>query len=112
MKRALLPFRFVTSHALSEALGSDLEPVALAAVRAVLRQTKSLAIAHQQIEVGPHYVALSTRVTEAGDLIVDLELGDPRLAKRVITEEDLRRATEQSRVKAGLARAKWKHLRR
>jgi hypothetical protein len=112
MKRAFFPFRFVSSHALSQALGCDLEPIAVAAVRAVLRQNKSFAVAHQQIEVGQHHVALSTRVTEAGDLIVDLELGDPRLAKRLITEEDLNRAMEQSRVKSGLARANKGRLRR
>ncbi len=90
MMRAFFPFRFVSSHALSEALE----------------------VAHQQIEVGEHHIALSTRVTEAGDLIVDLELGDPRLAKRLITEEELRRANEQSRAKAGFARAKKRRLRR
>lgn len=106
MQRAFLPFRFVPSPSISRTLGGDLDVVAIEALRAVIRHAKSLEVAHQQIEVRGHHVALSTRVTDAGELIVEFDLGDPALADRIITEEELRRANEKARVVAGLARQK------
>ena len=72
------------------------------ALRAIIGPNKSLEIAHQQISFCGHELAFSSRVTESGELIVDLDIGDPRLADRIVLEEELRvarkvRGIEQKR---------------
>ena len=111
MPRAFFPFRFVPSPSVARTLAGDLDVVAIEALRAVIRHAKSLEVAHQQIVVRGHHVALSTRVTESGELIVEFDLGDPALADRIITEAELRRANETARVVAGLARQKQRQKR-
>jgi len=111
MQRAFFPFRFVPSHGVVRALGDDLHVVAVDALRAVIRQAKTLEVAHQQIEVRGHHIALSTRVTDKGELIVEIDLGHPGLADRLVTEAELRRANEQARVVAGLARQQQRRRR-
>jgi hypothetical protein len=104
MQRAFVPFRFVPSRGVTRALSGDLLVVAVDALRAVIRQAKALEFAHQQIEVRGHHIALSTCVTDTGELIVELDLGDPAVTDRLVTEAELRRANEQAKVIAGLAR--------
>jgi hypothetical protein len=104
MARAFLPFHFVPSPALVELLGGELPAVAVIALEAVIRNRKSLEIAHQQIAFRGHHIALSTRITAAGRLVVDLDVGLPGLAGYVIPEEELRRATRAARSVAGIAR--------
>jgi len=111
MQRAFFPFRFVPSHGIVRVLGEDLHAVAIDALRAVIRHAKTLEVAHQQIEIHGHHVALSTRVTDTGELIVEFDLGDPALTDRLITEADFRRASEQARVVAGLARQQQRRRR-
>lgn len=89
MKRAFLPFKIVPTHAARNAVGRDLDAVAVLALRAILRHNKSLEVAHQQIRYRHLHLAFSSRVTSNGDLIIDLDVGDPRLADRLILEHDL-----------------------
>jgi len=103
MNRAFLPFRFLPSAALVQVLGNDLRGVAVLAVKAVIKHRKSLEVAHQQVVFGRHSIALSTRISPAGELVVDLDVGDPKLDGRIILEDDLRRARELSRVVAGVS---------
>ena len=91
MQRALLPFLFQPSEAVRRALGRDLERVAVSALFAVLRHSKSLEVAHQQISYAGHHLAFSSRVSAGGMIVLDIDEGDPRLAGRLILEEDLRR---------------------
>lgn len=100
MARASLPFYIHASHAARAALGPNLLKAGLVALRAVIRQHGSLEIACQQITYGGSHFALSTRVNGTGDLVVELDIGDPRLAKRIILEDELRRTERQARDEA------------
>ena len=106
MNRAFLPFRFLPSRALVELLGNELHAIAVLAVKAVIRHRKSLEVAHQQIVYREHHIALSTRITTTGELVVDLDIGDPNLSDRIILEDELRRALQSARVVAGLSQRK------
>lgn len=97
MPHAYLPFAFFPSRAVVSALGGELERAAVAAVRAVLQRQATLEIAHQQITWRGHTLAFSTRIGTRGDLIVDLDIGDPNLGERIIIEDDLRTAIKASR---------------
>lgn len=92
MNRAYLPFSFLPSRSLVEAFGPDLNLIALRALRAVLQHRKSLEVAHQQFTFRDHHIALSSRITAEGQLIVELDAGDPHLVDRLILEDDFRRA--------------------
>lgn len=99
MARVFLPVYCVPTQAVARALGSDVERVALAALKAALRHRKSLEIAHQQISYAGHEVAFSTRLTAAGDLILDIDIGNPSLRNRIILEDEFRRETKKVRDK-------------
>ena len=81
MTRSALPFYFQSSHAVRELLGQDLHRVAVLAIKTVLKNQKSVEVAYQQIRFGAHHLALSSRVTPRGDLVVELDVGDPRLER-------------------------------
>ena len=97
MNRAFLPFLFLPSQAAQTLLGRDAGKVAVLALRAILQNNKSLEVAHQQIRFGAHDLAFSSRISAGGELVMDLDLGDARLAGRIVLEEELRRATRQVR---------------
>lgn len=97
MKRAFLPFLFQPSFAVAESLGADAPKVAVLALRAILRNKKSIEIAHQQIEFRGQHFAFSSHVTQSGELILDLDRGDPRLGDRIVLEVELREAQRQVR---------------
>lgn len=92
MSTAYLPFSFIASSALVERYGADTRRIALLALRAAFVRTRQLEVAHQQISFRGDPIALSTHVTASGQLVVELDVGDPRLADRLILEEELRRA--------------------
>jgi hypothetical protein len=104
MNRAHLPFLFLPSRPLVEAVGSDLRKIVVLALRAVLQHRKGLEVAHQQVTYGEHHIAISTRITGSGELIVELDIGDPRLADRLILEDDLRRAGQSLKQRRGIAK--------
>jgi hypothetical protein len=92
MDRAYLPILVIATHSARRALGSDVRRAALLAARAILKRRGSLEIAHQQIRFGRHDLAFCSRIGALGDLILELDIGDPRLSKRVVLEEELRSA--------------------
>ncbi|KPH77810.1 MULTISPECIES: hypothetical protein [Bosea] len=90
MQRNPFPIVVHPSAAVRRLLGPALDTVAGLALRALLR--RSIEVAHQQIAYRSHDLAFSSRIGSLGDLIIEMDLGDPRLADRVIIEEDLRKA--------------------
>jgi hypothetical protein len=111
MDCASLPILVVTTPAARALLGRDVSKVALLAVRAMLRQRKSLEIAHQQVRYGRHAFAFSSRIGRDGDLILQLDVGDPVLEGRVVLEADLRRAELQQASREREARGGWRRPR-
>ncbi len=97
MYRSTLPFLFLPSNAARALLGRHAAEAAVLALRAVLARHKTLEVAHQQISYAGHQLAFSSRVTAAGDLVVDLDVGDARLADRIVLEADLKAAHHKVR---------------
>jgi hypothetical protein len=96
MNRAYLPFLFLPSQTAIDLIGRDLAKVAVLALRAILQHRKSLEVAHQQIRYGKHDLAFSSRINGSGELIIELDIGDPRLSQRLVLEEEFRRATRDA----------------
>ena len=107
MDRASLPFLLVATPAARAALGRDLNKVAVLAAQALLRHRKTLEVAHQQLRYQRHAIAFSSRVGRHGDLILELDVGDPALENRVVLEADLRRAELNAREREREPR-KWR----
>ena len=99
MHRASLPILMTTSPAVRKLLGPELPKVAVLAVQAILRHRRGIEVAHQQIRYRKHQFAFSSRIGRHGDLILDLDIGDPALENRLIIEADLARAERQSAAK-------------
>jgi hypothetical protein len=97
MRRTALPFLFLPTHAAVSLLGRHTPEAAVLALKAIIGRHKTLEVAHQQISFRGHHFAFSSRVTSAGDLIVDLDVGDPRLSDRIVLEDELRTATRNVR---------------
>jgi hypothetical protein len=66
--------------------------VAVLAAKAIVRSRRGLEIAHQQIRFRGRDFAFCSRIGAQGDLILELDIGDPRLGGRIVLEEELRRA--------------------
>jgi len=92
------------SQALKRRLCGDVRPLAVLALQEVLKHRRGLEIAHQQIVFRGLHIAFSTRVTESGRLYVDLDLGDPTLADRLILECELKTAGNRIRQRRGASR--------
>lgn len=97
MRRALFPFQFLPTHRVVELLRGDISQVAVLALKAVLRNRRSLEVAHQQIVFRGHPFAFSSRVSQAGELYLELDVGDPRLGDRLVLEDELRKAGRKIR---------------
>lgn len=97
MNRGFLPFLFLSTHAAGRLLGRNAATVAALALKAILSHHKSLEVAHQQIRFGGHDYAFSSRITAQGELVIELDVGDPRLGGRIVLEEELRAATRKVR---------------
>ena len=97
MKRGFLPFLFLYTHAAGRLLGRDGASVAALAAKAIISHRKSLEIAHQQVRFRGHDFAFSSRITAQGELIIELDVGDPSLGDRIVLEEELRTATRKVR---------------
>jgi hypothetical protein len=95
--RAFLPFHVLPSHAVTEKLGRRAERAAVLALRAILQNHRQVEVAHQQIQFCGHHLAFSSRITARGDLVIELDVGDPRLDGRIILEDDLRQAGRRVR---------------
>jgi hypothetical protein len=73
-------------------LGGDLHKVAVMAMRALLRNRRGVEVALQQIDYRKRPIAFSSRIGQMGDLILELDIGNPALADRLFLEQDLRKA--------------------
>ena len=92
MHRASLPILMTATPAAQKLLGPELLKVAVLAVQAILRHRRGIEVAHQQIRYRKHHFAFSSRIGRHGDLILDLDVGDPALETRIVIEADLARA--------------------
>jgi len=97
MDRGSFPFLIIPTHPVRKLLGNDLAKVAEAALRAILEHRKSLEVAHQQIKFRKHHVAFSSRISKWGDLVLELDVGNPQLGNVIVLEADLRRAESAAR---------------
>lgn len=96
MHRASLPILMTATPAARALLGPDLAKVAVLALRAILQHRKGIEVAHQQVRYRKHHLAFSSRIGRYGDLILDLDVGDPALEHRVVLEADLRDAERRN----------------
>jgi hypothetical protein len=101
MASAFLPIFVIPSNAARQALGSDLAKVAVLALKAILLNHKGIEVAHQQIRYRERDLAFSSRIGARGDLILELDMGDPKLSHRIILEDDLRRAARRPEQRNG-----------
>jgi hypothetical protein len=95
MAEVPLPIFVIPTLAARQALGSGLAEVAVRAMRAILRNRRGIEVAHQQIRYRKRDFAFSSRIGARGDLIIELDLGDPKLSDRIILEDELRRAARR-----------------
>lgn len=98
MQRSQFPIVVHPSPAVRRLIGPDLDAVAGLALRALLLNQRSIEIAHQQIAYRSHHLAFSSRIGNQGDLIIELDIGDPRLAGRVVLEAEMRRAAKANGI--------------
>ena len=106
MDRASLPILVISSHQARRALGRNLAEAAVLAVKAILRNRRGIEVAHQQSRYRKHDLAFSSRIGSRGDIVLELDLGDPRLSHRLILEEDLRRAAHKPERLSGHRRVR------
>lgn len=99
MHRASLPILMTASPAVRKLLGTELPKVAVLAMQAILRHRRGIEVAHQQIRYRKHHVAFSSRIGRHGDLILDMDVGDPALESRIVIEADLARAERLSNAR-------------
>jgi len=100
MQRHPFPIFVYPSAEVRRTLGPDTDRVAALALRAALKNRRSLEIAHQQVQWRSKHFAFSSRIGAEGDLIVELDIGDPRLEGRVVLEDDMKRAGKAAREKS------------
>ena len=81
------------------ALGVHLKSAGLAAWREIGRRGRGLEWAHFQIVHSGVTLAVCSRLRGDGTIVIEIGLGDPRQAARVITAEELRQAEARTRVR-------------
>ena len=94
-------------------LGRDLHKVAVMAMQALLRNRRGVEVALQQIDYRKRPIAFSSRIGQMGDLILELDIGNPALADRLFLEQDLRKAlASATRTNGARSRERRPWLRR
>ena len=101
MQRAYFPIIYSASPAVVQKTGPELHRVVILALRAILKYSRSLEVAHQQIQFNGQDLAFCSRISSRGDLIIELDIGDERLSGRIILEDELRAAARKVRGIAG-----------
>jgi hypothetical protein len=86
------------------ALGVQLRPAALAAWREIARRGQGIEMAHFQVVHMGVTLAVCSRLRQDGVIEIELGLGDPKQAARVIPAEQLRRAEANARGRRPLRR--------
>lgn len=84
-----------------QALGGDVKAAGLAAWRELARRGQGLEMAHFQIVHNGVTLAIASRLRRDGMIEVEIGLGDPRQAARVIPAVELRRAETGVRRRSG-----------
>src|SRR5579883_3423371 len=97
MSRGFFPFYFYCSAAATKLLKENAHRAAALALRAILKHRKCLEVAHQQISFGGAHYAFSSRIAGSGLLVIELDIGDPKFADRLILEEDVRKSERKVR---------------
>jgi hypothetical protein len=92
MFQVLAPVVVHPSVEARDALGVQLTAAGRAAWREIARRGQGLEFAYLQIEVSGVTLAVSSRLRADGFIVIELGLGDPRQAARVIPQSALRRA--------------------
>jgi hypothetical protein len=100
------PFYFHASPALSAKLGARLGAAARAAIRAILLSHRRFDVAHQHVMLDGVSITFSSRIGARGDILVELDVGDPGLANRTILEADLHDAERRGKALAQAERRK------
>jgi hypothetical protein len=101
MQRAYFPIIYSASPAVIQRTGPDLHRAVVLALRAILKYSKSLEVAHQQIRFKGQDLAFCSRISGGGDLIIELDIGDARLSGRIILEHELSAAERRARKISG-----------
>jgi hypothetical protein len=91
------PVVIVPSAEARAALGVQVRPAALAAWREIARRGEGIEMAHFQIVHTGVTLAVCSRIRPDGFIEIELGMGDPRQAARVIPAAQLRRAEAQAR---------------
>jgi hypothetical protein len=93
MFRIQAPILVVPTVEAKTALGTHLQPAALAAYREIALAAKGLEIAHLQFVFRKLTLAVCSRVRRDGIVEIEIGLGDPRLPRSIFTAEQMRQAT-------------------
>jgi hypothetical protein len=101
MFQVLAPVIIAPTLEARSAPGAQLRPAALAAWREIARRRQGLEMAHFQIVHTGVTRAVSSRLRRDG--VIELGLGDPRQAARMIPEAALRQAEARSQTRRGPA---------
>ena len=101
MFQVLAPVVIAPSTEARAALGVQLRPAALAAWREIARRGQGLEMAHFQIVHTGVTLAVSTRLSRSGVIVIELGIGDPRQAARVIPAAVLRQAEMHAHARRG-----------
>ena len=101
MQRAYFPIIYSASPAVVQRTGPELHRAVILALRAILKHSRSLEVAHQQIQFQGHDLAFCSRISSHGDLIIELDVGDECLSGRIILEDELRSAERKARRISG-----------
>ncbi len=103
MFRVQAPVAVIFSTEARAALGARLRAAGLAAWRELARRGAGLEMAHFQIVHQGVTLAVCSRLRPDGIIEIELGLGDPRQAARVIPAAELRRAEARARSRHMLA---------
>ncbi len=90
MFRVLAPVVITPSAEARHALGAELRNAALAAWRAIARRGEGIEMAHLQIVHAGVTLAVCSQLRRDGLIAIEIGLGDPALAARVIPMARLR----------------------
>ena len=97
------PVIIIPSAEARTALGVQLRPAGLAAWRELARRGQGLEMAYFQIVHAGVTLAISSRLRRDGVIAIEIGIGDPRQAARVIPAAVLRCAEQRARTREGAA---------
>ena len=101
MFQVLAPVSIHPTAEARRALGDRLKPAGRAAWCEIARRGQGLEFAHLQLSFEGVTLALCSRLRPDGVIALEIGLGDPRQAARVVTATQYRRAESHARNKGG-----------